>query len=206
MTEQLTDRQRSILEFIQHEITRHSRPPTAREIMREFGYASPRAATFNILALERKGYLRRIPGQSRNLQLVVPAGGVPIVGDVAAGQPIPAVENITGRLELGDAFGPGDLFAVRVKGESMQGCGILDGDYVVVRRQPEVTDGAIVVAYIEGEATVKRFQRTRTGYRLQPENDAFRPIEVKRPQPGEEAGTDFRIAGPVVGVVRTIKT
>ncbi len=156
-------------------------------------------------ALERKGYVRRVSGQSRNLRLAVPAGGVPIVGAVAAGQPILAVENVVGQLTMDQAFGRGELFAVRVHGDSMQDSGILDGDYAVVRRQPDVADGTVVVAYLDGEATVKRLRRTRNGYRLEPANRAFRPIEVPRPPPGEESATDFRIAGPVVGVVRTMK-
>ena len=207
MNTRLTERQRQVLEFIRREIATQGRPPTAREIARECGFASPRGATFHILTLERKGCLRRIPGQARNLRLAVPAGGVPIVGVVAAGQPILAVENVTGSLDLGLAFGRGELFAVRVKGESMVKCGILNGDYVVVRRQPDVLNGTIAVAYLNGEATVKRIYKTRSGYRLKAENDAFAPMDIKgsHSQAEDEPTPDFRIAGPVVGVVRLVQ-
>lgn len=203
----LTDRQREVLEFIRREMKEHSRPPTAREICRRFGFASPRAATQHLLALERKGYLTRRLGESRNLVLEHSVAGVPIVGDVAAGRPILAIENVTGSLDLETAFGRGELFAVRVKGDSMIQCGILSGDYVVVRRQPNVLNGTIAVAYLHGEATVKRIYKTRAGYRLKAENDSFAPIEItgSHSTTGDEPTPDFRIAGPVVGVVRTVK-
>ena len=119
-----------------------------------------------------------------------------MVGRVAAGNPILAVENVEDDLSMTDLFGTHDTFAVRVEGESMIGCGIFDGDYVVIRRTDRVENGAVGVAYIDGEATVKRIFRTRSGYRLQPENDAMEPIEV------DESTPDFRIGGLVVGVVR----
>ena len=207
MNEPLTERQRQVLHYIQREITQHSRPPTTREIADEFGFASPRAATQHILMLERKGYLKRILGQSRNLVLAVAPGGVPIVGDVAAGQPILAVENIAGSLDLTTAFGEAEVFAVRVKGDSMINCGILNGDFVVVRRQPDVLNGTIAVAYLYGEATVKRIYKTRAGYQLKAENDSFAPIDIKgsHSATADEPTPDFRIAGPVVGVVRMVK-
>lgn len=201
----LTDRQRAILDYIGEQVTASGRPPTVREIGTAFGIASPRGVSDHLLALEAKGYIRRAPMTSRGIELCDQPGGIPIVGDVAAGQPILAIENVTGNLELGATFGGGEVFAVRVKGDSMRGCGILDGDYAIVRRQPEVADGTIVVAYLNGEATVKRFHRTRGGIRLDPENEAFRPIEVARPKPGAETEADFRIAGPVVGVVRMLE-
>ena len=201
----LTQRQQEALEFIRAEITESSRPPTVREIARRFGYASPRGATLLIEALERKGYLNRAGRASRNIALTVSATGVPIVGEVAAGQPILAVENVTGSLDLGRAFGDGELFAVRVKGDSMRDAGIFNEDYVVVRRQPDVLNGVIGVAYLNGEATVKRIYKTRQGYRLQPENQSYSPIEIKAPRDPDEAPPDFRVAGPVVGVVRMVK-
>ena len=193
----LTEKQGKILEFIRDQVTTHGRPPTAREICSRFGFKSPRAATNHLNALEQKGHLRRDPRQARNLVLTDSAAGIPIVGRVAAGQPILAIENRDGVLDVAVAFGPrNDLFAVRVQGQSMRDAGIMDGDYVVVRQSPVVENGQIGVAYLEGEATVKRIVRTEAGYRLQPENPAFQPILVENPQ------ADFRLAGPVVGLVR----
>ena len=200
----LTDRQRAILDYVGAQVAACGRPPTVRELCKAFHIASPRGVSDHLLALETKGYIRRAPLKSRGIELCDQPGGIPIVGDVAAGHPILAVENLTGSLELDTAFGQGELFAVRVKGDSMLQCGILNGDHVVVRRQPEIRNGAVAVVYLNGEATVKRIYKTRAGYRLQPANDAYNPIEVDQPKPGEESGTDFRIAGPVVGVVRVM--
>ena len=203
----LTTRQREALEFIRRQIAEAGRPPTVREICGRFQYRSPRAGQLLLDALERKGYLKHTGRCSRNITLTVAATGVPIVGDVAAGQPILAVENITGSLDLTTAFGEAEVFAVRVKGDSMINCGILNGDYVIVRRQPDVLNGTIAVAYLYGEATVKRIYKTRAGYQLKAENDAFAPIEVKgsHAATGDETTPDFRVAGPVVGVVRMVR-
>jgi repressor LexA len=125
------------------------------------------------------------------------AAGIPIVGRVAAGHPILAVEHREDILDVAADFGSlRDLFAVRAQGQSMRDAGILDGDYVVVRQSRVVENGRIGVAYLDGEATVKRIVRTETGYKLQPENAEFQPIVVENPQ------IDFRLAGPVVGLVR----
>jgi len=195
----LTDRQKKILDYIQEQTRKDSRPPTVREIGAKFSIASPKGVTDHLDALESKGHLERTPGKSRGLRLVHNEAGIPIVGAVAAGTPIAAIENIEGTLDLQTMFGAQDLFAVRVKGHSMSGCGIVDGDYVVVRNRPTVENGTIAVAYIDGEATVKRFQTTATGYRLLPENQAFDPIEVDADCPG------FSLAGPVVGVLRSYR-
>jgi repressor LexA len=201
----LTRKQAAVLEFIRQQVRDHGRPPTAREIAARFGYASPRGATVHLQALQRKGAIRCIPGQSRNIRLPDSPAGIPIVGAVAAGQPILAVENFTGSLDLGRAFSGNDHFAVRVQGDSMRDAGILDGDYAVIRRQADVPSGQIAVAYLNGEATVKRLYKTRRGYRLQPENPVYRPLDVDAPSDSEETPPDFHVAGPVVGVVRMVK-
>ncbi|MDA0578766.1 MAG: transcriptional repressor LexA [Verrucomicrobia bacterium] len=195
----ITERQREILAFIEETIRLRALAPTIREICDHFGFASPRAAQEHLRTLVRKGLITKEPGKARALRVLHPSDGIPIVGDVAAGTPIMAIENARGNLDFKDLFGAGELFAVLVHGESMTGCGILDGDYVIVRSQPTVEDGAIAVAYLDGEATVKRFRRTRGGYCLQPENPAYPPIIVR------ESNTDFRLAGPVVGVIRQAK-
>lgn len=198
MEENLTERQRAILDFIEEVIDDSGYPPTVREIGRHFRISSPRGVSDHLGALERKGYIEREPGKARGMRLLRKLSGVPIVGRVAAGNPILAVENVEGRLDMADLFGTRDVFAVSVDGDSMMDAGIFDGDYVVVRRAESVENGAVGVAYIDGDATVKRIYRTRSGYRLKPENEAFEPIEV------DESTGDFRIGGVVVGVVRRI--
>jgi repressor LexA len=140
--------------------------PTVREIAAHFGFASPKAITDHLTGLERKGYLSRAPGRSRNIRLADSATGIPVLGLVPAGVPLTAIETFAGRLSLPGLFPEPDHFALQVKGASMRDAGILDGDYVIVRLQPDAPDNAIVVAYLDGEATVKRLRRTRHGYRL----------------------------------------
>jgi repressor LexA len=197
--EVLTDRQRAILEFIEEVVRDSGYPPTVREIGKRFRISSPRGVSDHLAALERKGYIERAAGKSRGLTLLRKLSGVPIVGSVAAGSPILAVENSEGELDVADLFGTDDVFAVRVQGDSMIGCGIFDGDYAVVRRADRVDNGSVGVAYIDGEATVKRVYRTRSGFRLQPENETMEPIEV------DESTPDFRIGGLVIGVVRRMR-
>lgn len=196
--EPLTDRQRAILEFLGEHAREHGHPPSVREIAAHFGIASPKGVSDHLQALERKGHIRRKPGLARGLELVNEPGGIPIVGRVAAGSPITAVEHVEGTLDVGAVFGRGSFFAVRVVGESMRDAGIRDGDFVIVREQARVEEGTIAVAYVDGEATVKRVRKTETGYRLDPENSAFEPIMV------DETTPDFRLAGPVAGVIRRL--
>ncbi len=196
MEQKLTDRQRAILEFIEEVIDEEGYPPTVREICKRFRISSPRGVSDHLGALERKGFIEREAGLARGIRLVRRLSGVPIVGRVAAGNPILAVENVEDQLDMGDLFGRRDVFAVEVDGDSMMDAGIFDGDYVVVRKAARVENGGIGVAYIDGDATVKRIFRTRSGYQLKPENENFEPIDV------DESTLDFRIGGSVVGVVR----
>lgn len=197
MTAQLTERQNEILQFILEHMAAQGSPPTIREIGLRFGIASPRGVADHLRALERKGCIERSRRKSRGIRPTRSWNGIPIVGAVAAGSPILAVENFSGTLDLTDLSSSQDVFAVRVKGESMKNCGIMDGDFVIVRDQPQVENGTIAVAYLNGEATVKRIFRTRDGYALVPENDAFVPLLV------DPTTNDFRVAGPVIRVVRT---
>lgn len=197
--EPLTDRQRQILQFIESHADQHGRPPSVREIAGHFRIASPKGVSDHLAALERKGHLNRQAGIARGLQLVRRSDGVPIVGRVAAGAPITAEENIEGSLDVGGVFGRGEFFAVRVVGESMKDAGIHPGDFVIVHKDARVETNQIAVVYLDGEATVKRFHKTSDGYRLDPENPAFQPIFI------DESTPDFRLAGPVVGVIRKLK-
>jgi repressor LexA len=160
----------------------------------------------HLLALERKGYLRREDMKSRALRPTASAGGVPrevpLIGRVAAGQPILAIENLEGTLRLDASLLPGDsgkFFALRVRGESMVGAGILDGDIVFVRQQEDAPNGSIVVAMVGDEATVKTLHRDGERLRLQPANPAVAPIVV-----GREDGRTLSILGLVVGVYRKL--
>ena len=195
----LTERQAQVLRFIRTAALEHGSPPTVREIAAHFRMASPKAAQDHLAVLERKGYITRTKHRrSRNISFTQPLSeGIPIVGAVAAGRAILAIEHLMGTLTFQHIFGSGELFAVIVKGDSMVDFGIMDGDHVIVRLQPVVETGTIAVAYLDGEATVKKVVRTHSGFQLVPGNDHYSPIEVDRTQ------TDFAIAGPVVGVVRT---
>ena len=200
MVKGLTGRQRQILDFISRWVEEQGFPPTLQEIAERFRFASVNAVRDHLGALERKGYLKRRPGASRSLtleQAALPPRGQPLVGTVAAGTPVLAEENFEGYLDLNEYFGRGDgTFLLRVRGESMIGAGIHDGDLVVVRYQKEVASGEIGVALLDGEATVKRIFPEKGGYRLQPENPAMAPLRVHR---GE---ADFAVAGKVIGVIR----
>jgi len=207
MAKGLTKRQEEILDYIVGKVRDEGFPPTLKEIAGCFGLASPNAARDHVLALERKGFLKRTGEKSRALTLspalrnaAPPAAahrGWPLVGVVPAGTPILAEENFEGYVDLNELFGRGDdTFLLKVRGESMIGAGINDGDLVVVHNQDRVASGEIGVAFVGGEATVKRLFHEEGSWRLQPENPAIDPIRVWDGDP------EFRIAGKVIGVVR----
>ncbi|MDI6711805.1 MAG: transcriptional repressor LexA [Anaerosomatales bacterium] len=201
----LTRRQEQILDFIRSEIHRKGYPPSVREIGEAVGLSSSSTVHAHLAALERNGYIRRDPTKPRALEVldfrdtergVDPRAvtAVPLVGAVAAGQPILAAENIEATLPLPAEFAGESTFVLRVRGDSMVEAGILDGDYVVVRQQQTADNGDIVVALVEDEATVKRFYRESDRIRLQPENSAMEPIYVR----------DARILGKVVALFRRL--
>ena len=208
---ELTARQRDVLNFIRAFTARHSVPPTVREIGDEFK-VTPRASFDHLRALERKGMLQRRAGPGRTaraLTLSEAAGGraaifsVPILGRIAAGQPLLAEENREGELPIASSALPApaeDLFALRVRGESMISAHICDGDLVLVRRQDSAQANDIVVALVESEsgdeATVKRFQRDGDYVVLKPEHPTMAPIVI---DPRER---QVRILGKVVGLLR----
>lgn len=183
----LTRRQGAILRFVQEHIRVHHVPPTIREIGARFGIG-PAGVFGHLKALERKGHIRRADRGSRAIELALGEkdgarrGGtvsVPVVGRVAAGQPLLAEERIEDHLWIDERLAHGArLFALQVKGRSMIGAGICDGDYVIARQQSAADDGEIVVALIHDEATVKRLRRRKGGWRLDPENPDFESIPV----------------------------
>ena len=206
MDPRLTERQQEVLGFIQEFSDAHGVPPTVREIGGRF-HVTPRAAFDHLRALERKGYLRRRSTEgrsSRALTLAVPrstAREVPILGRIAAGTPLLAEENREGALPLDPAWIGGrgdDVFGLRVRGESMINAHIVEGDLVLVRRQDHAQSGDIVVALVDGEATVKRFGRDGRAVLLRPEHPTMAPIVIR------EGEKDVRILGKVVGLVRGI--
>ena len=196
MSEQLTDRQRQVLEFIDAEVRERGYPPSVREIGEAVGLSSSSTVHAHLAALQDKGFLKRDPTKPRALELIYesssgaaierrPVRHVPVVGNVAAGTGVFADELIEETIPVPEDFtGAGELFMVRVRGDSMVDAGILDGDYVVVRQQPTAEVGDIVVAGIPGEeATVKTFQRRRGKIVLRPENPTmdemvFDPADV----------------------------
>ena len=201
MANELTDRQREVFEFIRASFRSHNCPPTVREIAQHFDFRSPKAATDHLNALERKGYILRRSSKARNIELAEGLGpqSIPVLGRIAAGSPVLAVEEIDGEVSIDGMFNPSpNTFALMVNGASMQDAGILDGDYVVVEKDAPVKDGAIAVVMLGDEATVKRVHFEKTGVRLQPENSDFDPIHV------EQSDTDFQICGPVRGVIRRL--
>lgn len=202
----LTKRQQEILDFIEAFIQERGYPPTLREIGNEFGISSTNGVRVNLAALEKKEYIVRRPWLSRGIELInVPktqqtdteVGYIPIVGRVAAGEPIFAAENIEGMLAVDDSFLPTKkVFALKVKGDSMIGAGIMDGDYVLARRQHTAEPGEIVVFIVGDEITVKRYGAKNDMVLLIPENEAYEIRSIRKNSP------DLQIAGKVVGLIR----
>jgi repressor LexA len=196
--ENLTDIQRSVLQYVQNRLTQDHRPPTVREVMRHFKWNSPQSARKHLLALEEKGYLEREDRTARGLKVSGDSSGglsIPILGKVAAGLPLLAEENREGTMVVDQAMARGgrNLFALTVRGDSMINAHILSGDKVIVQQTTHASPGEIVVALIEGEATVKTFRRTASKVVLEPANPKYKDIVVNEDQ-------DFRIIGKVVGV------
>ncbi len=200
--DKLTKRQAEILEYIAEYISRQGFPPTLKEIGAHFGISSTNAVSDHLKALSRKGYLRRRADQSRAMEITKGFPGssqIPLLGAIAAGSTLYAEENFQEFLNLNDLFQEkGEIFALRVKGDSMKGAGILNGDLVIVKNQPRVENGEIGVISLNGEATVKRIFMEGRRIRLQPENEVYQPILLPRDDPR------LRIGGKVIGVVRKV--
>jgi len=194
---QLTARQAEVLDLVRSHITETGYPPTRADIARELGFRSANAAEEHLKALARKGALEIVPGTSRGIRLPVDEG-LPVVGRVAAGSPILAQEHIEETCNVPpEMFRPAADFLLRVEGDSMVDAGILDGDLLAVHKTPEAANGAIVVARIDDDVTVKRLRRkSRTRVVLEAENEAYDPIEV------DLRSQDLVIEGLSVGVIR----
>lgn len=211
MSTKVTKRQQAVLDDIEKHIREKGYGPTVREVCQDLGLSSPSTVHVHLKALEEKGLIKRDPLKSRSISLSYSLDGegasniirpefgsvvgVPLVGNVAAGEPILAEENITDTLFLPtEIVGDAPSFMLSVRGDSMIEAGINDGDYVVVREQPVANNGDIVVAIVDDGATVKRFYKERNSIRLQPENSSMDPIVVD----------DCSICGIVVAVFRRI--
>ena len=200
----LTKRQQEIFDFIRKYSARYGYPPTVRDIGKAVGLASSSTVHAHLANLEKIGLLRRDPSKPRAIELLDRAAagmrnlvrpGLPLVGHVAAGQPILAEENIEDYIQTPAAAGGTDgEYLLRVRGDSMKNIGILEDDLVVVRPQEQAENGDVVVALVGEDATVKRFFRETDHIRLQPENDAMQPIRSR----------DVRVLGKVVGVMRSM--
>jgi len=200
----LTKRQQEIFDFIKRYSSSHGYPPTVRDIGKAIGLTSSSTVHAHLANLEKLGLLRRDPTRPRAIEILVDKAkrvvgdgesGLPLVGSVAAGQPVLAEQNIEDYVEIPPiAGGDAGEFLLRVRGDSMKDAGILEGDHVVVRRQATALEGEIVVAQIGDEATVKRFYREPDHVRLQPENPDYEPI-ISR---------EVEILGKVVGVMRRV--
>jgi len=203
MAAPLTPTQRRVLDFLREFVERHRFAPTAAEIAGRFGIAV-KNGFYYLELLERKGYIRRKRHHPRRIEfagenLSRSAVRIPVLGRVPAGGPREAIEEVEGELLLDPGLvGEGEVFSLRVKGDSMTGAHICDGDHVLVRSQARAEEGEIVVAVIDGEATVKRFRRWKGKVRLEAANPAYPPIVVPAGAPS------FRIAGKVVGVYRKL--
>ena len=197
---QLTDRQKQVLDYIQSHIDNDGYPPTVREICAHLGVSGTVSAIRHLEALEKKGYIKRDSG-SRGIALTTPttdSASIPVAGTAHAGALTPALEDITGYISVDRSLLHGGKFFLRVRGDSMINASICEKDLVLVRPQPSADNQDIVVAMVEGEATLKRFFREQGKIRLQPENASMAPIYIP------EGSNDITIIGKVVGVYRDL--
>jgi repressor LexA len=204
LTDQLTERQSKILDYIRYVTRVRSYPPSVREIGEAVGLSSSSTVHNHLNQLERRGLIKRDPSKSRTVQLVNDAQvdaqrrnalSIPVIGSVAAGAPILAEQNIEDHVLLSSDMAQEGNFLLHVRGDSMINAGILDGDLVLVKPQQEATNGSIVVALVDGDATVKRFERGNGHVKLIAENPAYEPIVT----------TNVSLVGVVRGVIRLLK-
>ncbi len=197
----LTTRQSQIFDLIKEKISETGMPPTRAEIANFFGFKSANAAEEHLKALAKKGYIEMLPGTSRGIRLAeefIEQEGIPLIGRVAAGEPILAQEHVEEHYKIdGNMFHPAADYLLRVNGESMKDIGILDGDLLAVHATTDVQNGQVVVARVEEDVTVKRFKREGNVVYLHAENEDFAPIKV------DLTSQNFNIEGLAVGVIRS---
>jgi repressor LexA len=203
---ELTSEQQRVVSYILRYRTENGFPPTVREIATSLGYRSPNNARQHLRLIEQKGFIRLLPGKARGIEISAALAaeeyneehdqGIPLIGSVAAGKPITAIENVDSYLTLDRSIFKGEgLFALRIKGDSMCGMGILNGDIVVIRKKSQAENGEVVVVIIDGDATLKRFIREDGKIKLHPENPSYEDIVL-------DPESSIQIAGKLVGVIR----
>jgi repressor LexA len=196
----LTPRQQQVFDLIKDNIEDTGMPPTRAEIATFFGFKSANAAEEHLKALAKKGYIEMLPGTSRGIRLAekfIEQEGLPLIGRVAAGEPILAQEHVEEHYKVdGSLFHPAADYLLRVNGESMKDIGILDGDLLAVHQTTDVQNGQVIVARVEEDVTVKRYKREGNIVYLHAENDGFSPIKV------DLSAQEFNIEGLAVGVIR----
>jgi repressor LexA len=197
----LTNRQQQIFDLIKEKISDTGMPPTRAEIANFFGFKSANAAEEHLKALAKKGYIEMLPGTSRGIRLseeLMEEAGLPLIGRVAAGEPILAEEHVEDHYKVdGNLFRPAADYLLRVNGESMKDIGILDGDLLAVHQTTDVQNGQVIVARVEENVTVKRYKRDGNIVYLHAENEDFSPIKV------DLTAEEFNIEGLAVGVIRS---
>ncbi|MCO4798488.1 MAG: transcriptional repressor LexA [Colwelliaceae bacterium] len=197
----LTPRQEQIFDLIKEKISDTGMPPTRAEIADFFGFKSANAAEEHLKALAKKGYIEMLPGTSRGIRLAeqfIEEEGLPLIGRVAAGEPILAQEHVEDNYKIdGNLFHPAADYLLRVNGESMKDIGILDGDLLAVHQTTDVQNGQVIVARVEEDVTVKRFKREGNIIYLHAENEDFSPIKV------DLSSQQFNVEGIAVGVIRS---
>jgi repressor LexA len=202
---ELTAEQQRVLSYLVSYRAENGFPPTVREIAAALNYRSPNNVRQHLRLIEQKGFIRLLPGRARGIEINASCAaeeydeeeqGVPLIGSVAAGKPITAIENVDGYVTLDKSIFKGEgLFALRIKGDSMNGMGILNNDIVVVRKKDQAEHGEVVVVVIDGDATLKRFIKENGSIRLRAENPAYEDIVL-------DPGSVIQVAGKLVGVIR----
>jgi repressor LexA len=203
---ELTTEQYRVVSYIQTYRAQNGFPPTVREIATALGYKSPNNVRQHLRLIEQKGFIRLLPGKARGIEISATFAaedfgeevdeGVPLIGSVAAGKPITAIENVDSYVTLDRSIFKGEgLFALRIKGDSMSGMGILSGDIVVVRKKSQAEHGEVVVVVIDGDATLKRFIKEEGTVKLRAENPSYEDIVL-------DPGSSIQVAGKLVGVIR----
>jgi repressor LexA len=201
---ELTAEQARVFNFISKHRQEKGYPPTVRDIAEALGYKSPNNVRQHLRLIEQKGFIKLQQGKARGIDIpaaaseeyTVDAIGVPLIGNVAAGLPITAIENVDGYVTLDKSIFRGDdLFALRIKGDSMSGMGVLNGDIVVIKKKNSAEHGEVVVVIIDGDATLKRYMKLGDRVFLHPENPAYEDIVL-------QPGSSIQVAGKLVGVIR----
>jgi repressor LexA len=206
--QELTDKQKKILDFIIEHIKSYGSAPTIREIMKQFNFSSTGTVRDYLKLLAKKKFIRISPNIARGIELLTRVTGIPVIGRIRAGRPDIPVEDVEDYVDLCKLFPKTkDIFILRVKGDSMSGSGIIDNDLIIVHKQPTAKSGDIVVALVDNEVTVKQFYQEKNYIRLEPSNPRYKPITICTKKYGNEPiqEINFSIIGKVIGLIRNYR-